>query len=102
MPVPKASISGPRDSEGGRPQGAPGEGDGKGLGVHICTGPVLVHGAEPGDILEVRILDATVRPCANPKFSGLAFGSNAAANWGFHYSDFLTGGEARGRHHLRA
>ena len=56
------------------------EGDGKGLGVHICTGPVLVRGAEPGDILEVRILDVTPRPSANPKFKGLTFGSNAAAN----------------------
>src|SRR5260370_19910484 len=68
-----------------------GEGDGKGLGVHICTGPVQVQGAEPGDILEVRIVDVTLRPSANPKFKGLAFGSNAAANWGFHYNDFLTG-----------
>jgi len=61
------------------------EGDGKGLGVHICTGPVFVRGAESGDILEVRIVDVTLRPCANPQFKGLAFGSNAAAtgerNW---------------------
>ncbi len=66
-------------------------GDGKGLGVHICTGPVFVRGAEPGDILEVRILDVVPRPSANPQFKGLAFGSNAAANWGFHYNDLLTG-----------
>jgi len=50
-----------------------------------------VRGAEPGDIIEVRILDVALRPSANPKFEGLAFGSNAAANWGFHYNDFLTG-----------
>jgi acetamidase/formamidase len=68
-----------------------GEGDGKGLGVHVCTGPVVVRGAEPGDILEVRILDVAVRPSANPMFRGLAFGSNAAANWGYHYRDFLDG-----------
>lgn len=68
-----------------------GDGDGKGLGVHICTGPVFVRGAEPGDILEVRIVDVSLRPSANPKFAGSAFGSNAAANWGFHYNDFLTG-----------
>ena len=78
------------DKKGVARRGA-GEGDGKGLGVHICTGPVLVRGAEPGDILEVRIVDVTPRPSANPKFSGLAFGSNAAANWGFHYNDFLDG-----------
>ena len=60
-----------------------GPGDGGGLGVHICTGPVAVRGAEPGDVLEVRILDVKPRPSANPAFKGLAFGSNAAANWGF-------------------
>lgn len=79
-----------RDTKGVARRGA-GEGDGKGLGVHICTGPILVHGAEPGDVLEVRILDVVPRPCANPQFKGLAFGSNAAANWGFHYKDFLDG-----------
>ncbi len=31
-----------------------GRGPGEGLGVHICTGPVFVRGAEPGDILAVR------------------------------------------------
>ena len=79
-----------KDRKGVARRGA-GEGDGKGLGVHICTGPVLVQGAEPGDVLEVRIVDVTLRPCANPTFRGLAFGSNAAANWGYHYNDFLTG-----------
>jgi acetamidase/formamidase len=67
-----------------------GRGAGEGFGVHICTGPVSIQGAEPGDILEVRILDATPRPCANPAYAGKAFGSNAAAWWGFHYNDLLT------------
>src|SRR5947208_10982463 len=62
----------------------------RGLGVHICTGPVAVKGAEPGDILEVRILDVQPRPCANPAYKGKSFGSNAAAWWGFHYNDLLT------------
>src|SRR3954462_2800817 len=31
-------------------------GDRKGPGGHILTGPVYVEGAEPGDVLEVRIL----------------------------------------------
>lgn len=79
-----------KDKKGVFRRGA-GDGDGKGLGVHICTGPVLVRGAEEGDVLEVRILDVTMRPSANPKFCGHCFGSNAAANWGFHYNDFLTG-----------
>jgi len=67
-----------------------GRGAGEGLGVHICTGPVAVEGAEPGDILEVRILDVLPRPCANPRYEGKCFGSNAAAWWGFHYNDLLT------------
>ena len=66
-----------------------GRGAGEGLGVHICTGPVAVKGAEPGDVLEVRILDVQLRPSANPKYAGKAFGSNAAAWWGFHYKDLI-------------
>ncbi len=67
-----------------------GRGAGEGLGVHICTGPVAVRGAEPGDILEVRIVDVKPRPCANPQYRGKSFGSNAAAWWGFHYKELLT------------
>ena len=67
-----------------------GRGAGEGFGVHICTGPVLVRDAEPGDVLEVRILDVKPRGCRNPAFEGRAFGSNAAAWWGFHYNDLLT------------
>jgi acetamidase/formamidase len=48
-----------------------------------------VKGAQPGDILEVRILDVKPRPCANPKFVGKTFGSNAAAWWGYHYNDMV-------------
>jgi len=83
-----------KDKKGVNRRGA-GEGDGKGQGVHICTGPVFVRGAEPGDILEVRIIDVAPRPAANSKFKGLSFGSNAAANWGFHYNDLLTGDKPR-------
>jgi acetamidase/formamidase len=49
-----------------------------------------VRGAAPGDVLEVRILDVTPRACCNPAYKGKAFGSNAAAWWGFHYQDLLT------------
>jgi acetamidase/formamidase len=65
-------------------------GAGGGEGVHVCTGPVFIKGAEPGDILEVRIVDVAPRPSANPAFKGKSFGSNAAANWGFHYGDLLS------------
>jgi acetamidase/formamidase len=67
-----------------------GRGAGEGFGVHICTGPVFVRDAEPGDILEVRIVDIGLRGSRNPAFAGRAFGSNAAAWWGFHYHDLLT------------
>jgi acetamidase/formamidase len=67
-----------------------GRGAGEGFGVHICTGPVFVEGAEPGDVLEVRIVDVRLRGSRNPDFAGCAFGSNAAAWWGFHYNDLLT------------
>src|SRR6184192_3896188 len=67
-----------------------GRGAGEGLGVHILTGPVYVRGAEEGDVVELRIIDVAPRPCANPKYPGKAFGSNAAAWWGFHYKDLLT------------
>jgi len=67
-----------------------GRGSGEGFGVHICTGPVLIRGAEPGDILEVRIVDVKPRPCANPAYAGKSFGSNAAAWWGFHYKELIT------------
>ncbi|MES2024896.1 MAG: acetamidase/formamidase family protein [Pseudomonadota bacterium] len=67
-----------------------GRGAGEGFGVHICTGPVYVKNAEPGDVLEIRILDVMPRPSASPDHAGQSFGSNAASWWGFHYHDLLT------------
>jgi acetamidase/formamidase len=79
-----------------------GRGAGEGFGVHICTGPVYIRGAEPGDILEVRIMDVKPRPCANPAYAGKSFGSNAAAWWGFQYNDLDHRAEAaRSLHDLR-
>ena len=66
-----------------------GRGAGEGFGVHILTGPIYVNGAEPGDIIEVKILDAVPRPSANPEYRGKTFGSNAAAWWGYHYNDLI-------------
>src|SRR5262245_6896490 len=73
-----------------------GRGAGEGLGVHICTGPVYVRGAQEGDVIELRIIDVTPRPCANPQYPGKAFGSNAAAWWGFHYKELLSDTKQRG------
>ncbi len=67
-----------------------GRGAGEGFGVHICTGPVFVKGAEPGDVLEIRILDISPRPSCSDKHRGKSFGSNAAAWWGFHFKDLIT------------
>lgn len=64
-------------------------GSGEGLGVHLLTGPIVFEDAEPGDILEVRILDIRPRPCCHPAHAGRCFGSNAAAWWGFHYNDLV-------------
>ena len=64
-------------------------GSGEGLGVHLLTGPVAIENAEPGDILEVRILDVRPRPSCNACHAGRCFGSNAAASWGFHYHDLI-------------
>ena len=66
-----------------------GRGAGEGFGVHICTGPVFIEDAEPGDVLEVEIVDIWPRPCANAAFAGKSFGSNAAAWWGFQYNDLI-------------
>lgn len=73
---------------GAGPLDAP-NGAGGGAGVHILTGPIMVRGAEPGDILEVRILDMQPRPCGNPQYKGKAFGTNIAAWWGYQYHDLV-------------
>jgi acetamidase/formamidase/AraC-like DNA-binding protein len=66
-----------------------GRGAGEGFGVHICTGPVAIRDAQPGDVLEVRILDIALRPSQNPEFAGRVFGSSVAAWWGYHYGEFV-------------
>jgi acetamidase/formamidase/AraC-like DNA-binding protein len=67
-----------------------GRGAGEGFGVHICTGPIAVEGATPGDVLEIEILEVAPRPSQSPDYAGRSFGSNAAVWWGFHYKDLLT------------
>jgi acetamidase/formamidase len=32
-----------------------------GMGAHVLTGPVFIEGAEPGDMLEVRVIDVKLR-----------------------------------------
>ncbi len=72
-----------------------GRGAGEGFGVHICTGPIHVRGAESGDILEVEFLDIAPRPSGNPAYAGKAFASNASAWWGYQYNDLLDHPERR-------
>ncbi|KAL0052691.1 hypothetical protein WJX82_006304 [Trebouxia sp. C0006] len=63
---------------------------GKGDGVHVLTGPIYVCGAEPGDVIQVDILDLEPRP--NPGNDNRTYGSNAAASWGYHFrAGFLDG-----------
>ncbi len=80
------------DRRGAGPMSASiyGRGPGEGFGVHICTGPVFVRGAEPGDVLEIEVLDILPRPSRHPRHRGRSFGSNAASFWGLHYDDLLT------------
>lgn len=49
----------------------------RGPGVHIVTGPIAIEGAEPGDTLECRLLQAEPR---------LPYGINFEANWGMMYA----------------
>ena len=72
-----------------------GRGAGEGFGVHICTGPIAVKDAQPGDVIEVRILDIVPRPSRNPQQAGRVFGSSVAAWWGYHYDEFLAGPRPR-------
>lgn len=44
---------------------------GSGDGVHVMTGPIYVCGAEPGDVLQIDILD--LKPRANPS-TGKTYG----------------------------
>lgn len=66
-----------------------GRGAGEGFGVHICTGPIFVKDAEPGDVIEVRIDDIFARPSASPGYDGRYFGSTVAAWWGYHYGELI-------------
>lgn len=72
-----------------------GRGAGEGFGVQIMTGPIAVRDAQPGDVLEVRIVDIEPRKSGNPAFKGRCFGSNASAWWGFHYKELLSGPKPR-------
>jgi acetamidase/formamidase/AraC-like DNA-binding protein len=66
-----------------------GRGAGEGFGVHICTGPIYIKDAEPGDVVEVRIDDAMPRPSRSPGYEGRCFGSNVAGWWGYHYGELI-------------
>jgi len=63
---------------------------GKGSACIFAPARFMSTAPRPGDVLEVRILDVQPRACRNPAFAGRAFGSNAAAWWGFHYNDLIT------------
>jgi acetamidase/formamidase/AraC-like DNA-binding protein len=67
-----------------------GRGAGEGFGVHILTGPIVVEGALPGDVLEVEIHALAPRPSRAPEYAGRCFASNATTWWGRHYDDLLS------------
>ena len=75
---------------------------GEGLEVHICTGPVYIRGAEPGDILEVRIINVKPRPCGNPAYAGKYVRQQRGRVVGLPLQRTNHRAEtARGHHHLR-
>jgi acetamidase/formamidase len=51
----------------------------RGPGPHLLTGPIAVEGAQPGDVLQVDILEVAPR---------LPYGSNIAGHWGHLYKEF--------------
>lgn len=53
---------------------------------HVLTGPIEVCGAEPGDVLEVRILDLYPRPSQHPDAVGRTYGANLSGGSGFLYN----------------
>jgi acetamidase/formamidase/AraC-like DNA-binding protein len=84
-------VQGARESQTIGPRGFSGCGPsdtGSGLGetLQICTGPIRIRDAAPGDVVELRILDIRLG-----KGSGHepTYGINVAAPWGFHYNQLL-------------
>lgn len=67
-----------------------GRDSGDGFGVHVCTGPIYVKDARPGDVLEIRIVDIAPRMSGNPLYACKSFGSNVAGWWGYHYNEMIT------------
>ena len=43
--------------------------------VAVCTGPIKIEGAEPGDYIQVEVLDLEPRP--NPGMGGKTYGTNS-------------------------
>jgi hypothetical protein len=53
-----------------------------GTGVHLITGPIEVIGAEPGDVVQIEILE--LEPRLNPA-TGKCFGTNSQKFAGYQY-----------------
>ncbi|CAM3622763.1 acetamidase/formamidase family protein [Erysipelothrix urinaevulpis] len=47
--------------------------EGRNMGDHLVTGPIYVENAEPGDVIEMKVIDMQPR---------MNYGSNVLANWG--------------------
>ena len=45
-----------------------------GMGTHVLTGPIFIEGAEPGDMLEVRVIDVRFRVPYGVNFSNKGVG----------------------------
>ena len=95
IPARKACFTGPastrrwRGAAPARPKAPFIRGSGEGVGVHLLTGPVAIENAEPGDVLEVRILDVRPRPSCNACSCRPLLRLQRRGNWGFHYHDLI-------------
>jgi acetamidase/formamidase len=80
-------------SRGGRPR--------EGRGGHVLTGPVYVEGAEPGDMLEIQILDLQTRVPWGVNNTGPTSGVFANAYPGSREGDVRPEQPGGGRHVIR-
>src|ERR1700738_1568265 len=74
-------------------------GSGEGIGVHLLTGPIAVENAEPGDVLEVRILDVRPRPSCPARPRRRLLRSQRRGELGFSLPRPDRGAEAARSHH---
>ena len=73
-----------------RPRARSSRGSGEGVGVHLLTGSDRGRGRRARRCARKSVSsDIRPRPSCHACHAGRCFGSNVAANWGFHYHDLI-------------